>query len=163
MPVTDRKQAAALPDFLSHSGGRGSPGSRHAAADAETRGSLPDVWLEPGMPAERRSHLRLEVRWPAILRQGQGAPVTAQVLNISASGLYCCSVHPVFPGEPATVAIRLPDELDAERRSLCLLCSVVAARTEVVGNGPTYGIAFRISDYSLKQQWDEVLGSEPAE
>jgi hypothetical protein len=150
MPVTNRKQVAAVSGFPSPSGVHEAPVALcEQPGNVQNLENLPDVQSGAGNGSNRRRHVRLSVRWPAILIQGHSARIAAQVLNISVSGLYCRAPHPVFPGESATVAIRLPQELDPDRGDVYLFCSAVAVRTEVIAAGPTYGMAFRIRDYSL--------------
>lgn len=94
--------------------------------------------------AQRRSHLRFDIRLP-ILVQAPGGPWTVgETINLSASGVYFINSRPLPTGLAVEYVLTFPRDLvDAHRPSHVRFTGTVVRSEPVAKPGGNFGIAIR--------------------
>lgn len=113
--------------------------------------SIPTV---PGSPisnaTDRRTHLRVDVKWPITLRRDDGCVVTTFTRNVSSRGFYCYSLEAFSEGDMLTCIIEAPAWKPGETgQKLLLNCTARVVWTERIESEQCFGIACEIQDYSV--------------
>lgn len=99
---------------------------------------------------DRRSRVRLQVRWPIFFLQPQSNELIETVTrDLSSEGLYCHSRATFVPGEYRECTLVLPTRNPFGQSMLPLFCKVRVIRVEPAGQDGWWGIGFHIEDYRI--------------
>jgi hypothetical protein len=105
------------------------------------------------VPWDRRGRRRLKLPYSIVLhRQGDAVGVETTTENISSDGFYCISEQPFSPNETLECDVVIPDQEASPEKSLVLHCRAEVIRVMADGLGPGYGLACRLTDYTIGQQ-----------
>ena len=98
---------------------------------------------------DRRKHRRLVLAWPLKLC-GNGVVVHTHTVNISSAGFFCLSSCPFSSGQNIIGLLEFPEFSSAAGYTRMLLrWEATVVRVETIIGRHEYGIAFRITDYSV--------------
>ncbi len=100
---------------------------------------------------ERRRRCRFQVRWPLrIYVAGRTQPIEGVTENLCSNGFYGIVGAPVPKGQSVSCLIELPSGAHGELMPLFLSCRAVVLRVESCSAAGRFGLACRITDYSIQ-------------
>lgn len=115
-----------------------------------------------GRTPERRKRQRLAAQWPLRIWGGAEDALVARTVNVSSDGLYCLLSQHFSPGEVLKALLEISGSAsDEEPRQIALSCEIQVLRVERSPDSNTWGVAFRILNYSvLRAETAEIDGNQ---
>lgn len=103
-----------------------------------------------GRIPDRRKRPRLAVQWPLQLWRVAEHVLETFTINVSSSGFYYPSTQPFSVGESLVALLEIPGAAaDREFQNVVLRCEVIVLRVEMLVDTRNYGVACRVTDYSV--------------
>jgi hypothetical protein len=116
--------------------------------EAPASTEIVDIFI--GRIAERRRRNRVIVQWAVRIYRSNEHILDTCTVNVSSGGFYCVCSQPLSAGEDLIALLEIPGgDADHQCRKLVLHCEVLVLRVEALSNSRSWGIAFRIKNYSV--------------